>query len=162
MSWTDLTFTGSHILTASDMSRHQGNFSAMAAGEAGAPPIAVNSLMATGVASIDTLYSDSAYVDLDADRIASGVLNQARVPFEAPGPIGFTTPDDIRAKWFEAGPGSSRLAFNAYFDSGWKYRAGGNAGLIDIRPASESGGKLGFFLASSGSAGGSRLVHQFH
>ena len=54
------------------------NFAAMAAGEAGAPPIAVNSLMASGVASIDTLYVDSAYVDLDADRIVSGVLAPAR------------------------------------------------------------------------------------
>ena len=110
MSWTDLTFTGSHILTASDMNRLQGNFAAMAAGEAGAPPIAVNSLIVSGVASIDTLYADSAYVDFNADRIVSGtiaqarlpgipasqtttgIFNQARVPFEAPGPIGSTTP----------------------------------------------------------------------
>ena len=35
MSWTDLTFTSSHILTASDMNGLQDNFSAMAAGAAG-------------------------------------------------------------------------------------------------------------------------------
>ena len=110
MSWTDLTFTSSHILTASDMNGLQDNFSAMAAGAVGVPPIAVNSLMASGVASIDTLYVNSAHVDLDAARIVSGTISparlpsipasqtttgifmEARVPFEAPGPIGSTTP----------------------------------------------------------------------
>src|SRR3972149_633458 len=55
MTWSDLTFTSSHILTASDMNRLQGNFAALAGGGSGAPPLAVNSFMVTGVASIATL-----------------------------------------------------------------------------------------------------------
>src|SRR3990172_1326827 len=55
MTWSDLTFTSSHILTASDMNRLQGNFAALAEGGSGAPPLAVNSFMVTGVASIATL-----------------------------------------------------------------------------------------------------------
>ena len=80
MSWTDLTFTGSHILTASDMNRLQGNFSAMAAGAAEAPPIAVNSLVVSGVASLDTIRVESAYIDLDAARIVGGTFAVARIP----------------------------------------------------------------------------------
>ena len=122
MNWTDLTFTGSHILTASDMNRLQGNFSSMATGAAGAPPIAVNSLVVTGVASLSTVRAGAAYIggnlaesqankgvpngyaSLDGsgdvpdaqipnlNKITGGVLNEARVPFEGPGPIGGTTP----------------------------------------------------------------------
>jgi len=90
----------------------------------------------------------------DAANLNAGVLNEARVPFEAPGPIGVTTPDDIRAKRFEANPGPSVLAFNAYFSGGWKYRADGNAAMIEFRPSSENGGRLTFSLAPPGTVGG--------
>lgn len=55
MTWHELTFTASHVLTASDMNRVQANFTALGAGAAGAPPIAVNSLTVSGVASVATL-----------------------------------------------------------------------------------------------------------
>ena len=55
MTWNALTFTSSHILTASDMNRIQDNFTALAQGHSGAPAIGVNSFMVTGVASVATL-----------------------------------------------------------------------------------------------------------
>ena len=55
MTWNALTFTSSHILTASDMNRMQDNFTALAQGQSGAPAIGVNSFMVTGVASVATL-----------------------------------------------------------------------------------------------------------
>ncbi|MCH8845021.1 MAG: hypothetical protein IID61_18845 [SAR324 cluster bacterium] len=96
----------------------------MATGAAGAPPIAVNSLVVTGVASLSTVRAGAAYIggnlaesqvnkgvsngyasldgsgdvpdaqipNLNASKITGGVLDEARVPFEGPGPIGSTTP----------------------------------------------------------------------
>ena len=55
MTWNALTFTSSHILTASDMNRMQDNFTALAQGQSGAPAIGVNSFMVTGVSSVATL-----------------------------------------------------------------------------------------------------------
>jgi microcystin-dependent protein len=39
MTWHDLTFTSSHVLTASDMNAVLENFTALAEGQAGAPPV---------------------------------------------------------------------------------------------------------------------------
>ena len=107
MAWSDLIFTSSHVLTASDMNGLQANFAAMAGGNAGAPPIAVNSLVATGVASLQTVAAvtitvsgsgveyqankgqANGYPELDS----STLIPEAQVPFEAPGPIGSTTAD---------------------------------------------------------------------
>ena len=51
MAWTDLSFPSGSKLTSTKMTEVQSNFAALAAGEAGAPPLAVNSLMWSGVAS---------------------------------------------------------------------------------------------------------------
>jgi microcystin-dependent protein len=68
MAWNHFTFTSSQVLTASDMNGLHGNFTALAQGHAGAPPLAVNSLMVTGVASIATLHVSS------EARIKGGLL----------------------------------------------------------------------------------------
>jgi microcystin-dependent protein len=39
MAWYDLTFTASHVLTASDMNRMQENFTALAAQDSGSPAV---------------------------------------------------------------------------------------------------------------------------
>jgi microcystin-dependent protein len=68
MAWNHFTFTSSQVLTASDMNGLHGNFTALAQGHAGAPALAVNSLMVTGVASIATVH-----VSAEA-RIKGGLL----------------------------------------------------------------------------------------
>jgi microcystin-dependent protein len=68
MAWNNFTFTSSQVLTASDMNGLHGNFAALAQGHAGAPALAVNSLMVTGVASIATVH-----VSAEA-RIKGGLL----------------------------------------------------------------------------------------
>ena len=108
MTWNALTFTSSHILTASDMNRIQDNFTALAQGHSGAPAIGVNSFMVTGVASVATLNISSealiggsqiqfknekaqadGYAGLDADgRVPTG---QAGVPTGAVLPYVATT-----------------------------------------------------------------------
>jgi hypothetical protein len=51
MAWTPLTFVSCGVLTAGMMTQLQDNFSALAGGSPGAPPLAVNSLVWSGVAS---------------------------------------------------------------------------------------------------------------
>lgn len=51
MAWTDLSFPSGSKLTSTKMTEVQSNFAALAAGEPGAPPLAVGSLMWSGVAS---------------------------------------------------------------------------------------------------------------
>lgn len=62
MAWTDLTFSSGSNLTSTKMTQVQSNFAALAAGEAGAPPIAVNSFMASGISSLGSLNVSSGAV----------------------------------------------------------------------------------------------------
>ena len=62
MAWTDLTFSNGSKLTATKMTQVQSNFAALAAGEAGSPPIAVNSFMASGISSLGSLNVSSGAV----------------------------------------------------------------------------------------------------
>jgi len=55
MPWDQTSFAAGQTLPAAKLTLIQSNFSAMAAGNSGAPPINVNSLVATGVASLAVL-----------------------------------------------------------------------------------------------------------
>lgn len=61
MPWESLVFSGGDPLTGSEMNVLQGNFSAMAAGNSGSPAIDVNSLVATGVASLTSVIISSLF-----------------------------------------------------------------------------------------------------
>ena len=55
MAWTDLSFPSNSLLTSLKMTQLDENFDAVAAGNAGAPALNVNSFMVSGVASLATL-----------------------------------------------------------------------------------------------------------
>jgi microcystin-dependent protein len=74
MAWHELTFTGSHVLTASDMNRVQENFTALAQGHSGAPALAVNSFVASGVASLGTLHVSSALFYAGTPLVPAGAV----------------------------------------------------------------------------------------
>jgi len=71
MGWTNLTFVECSILTASKMTWLQDNFTALAAGDSDAPPIAVNSLVWTGQASGASLDLSSGFSALGAASLGA-------------------------------------------------------------------------------------------
>ena len=105
MIWDVVSMGDGEVLPAADIRQLQDNFNALASGAVGAPAIAVNSLMTSGVASLDTIQVNSAYVDLDAARIVSGTFNQVQIPFESPGPIGSIAPGTGKFSTVEATSG---------------------------------------------------------
>ena len=74
MAWTDLSFPSNSLLTSLKMTQLDENFDAMAAGNAGAPAVNVNSFMVSGVASIATL---NIGVGLTGVSVVSGALFHA-------------------------------------------------------------------------------------
>ena len=73
MAWTSLTFVSCGVLTAGMMTQLQENFAALANGQPSAPPIAVNSLVWSGVASGADLVvsSHAALRNVTASNVAS-------------------------------------------------------------------------------------------
>jgi hypothetical protein len=73
MAWTDLTFVECSVLSAAKMTQLQGNFAALSAGEAGAPPLHID-----GVSSLAWLHASSGVLapqvsSLGTLHVASGV-----------------------------------------------------------------------------------------
>jgi len=64
---------------------------------------------ASGIATLDG--SSKLVETLDAAKIVSGIFNEAHIPFEAPGPIGGTTPDTAVFASVETGDAGDRTAF---------------------------------------------------
>ena len=71
MAWTNLTYATGSLLTAAKMVQLDENLDAMAAGNAGAPALAVNSFVATGVGSHATLNVSSGYQSLQVGSFGS-------------------------------------------------------------------------------------------
>ena len=73
MAWYDLTFVECSILTAEKMTRLQGNFSALAAGESGSPSITKVGSFVAEAGSMNALQVSSLTVlqDLRASGVAS-------------------------------------------------------------------------------------------
>lgn len=72
--WNTLVFCDNDIFTGSDGNALQGNFTALAEGQAGAPAIDVNSFIVTGVASISQLDIRSLAI-IEGLQVDSGGIN---------------------------------------------------------------------------------------
>lgn len=92
MGWHDLTFTASHVLTASDMNRLQGNFAALAGQAAGAPRpglwsadsgFATTGAGSFGSASVSSRYEVNPAGGGDTDLLAVGVTGAPRLTWDA-------------------------------------------------------------------------------
>ena len=77
MPWESLVFSGGDILTGSELNVLQGNFAAMAAGNSGSPAIVVNSLVVTGVTSLNNLnLTASSIAENGYTYLPNGVIMQ--------------------------------------------------------------------------------------
>jgi hypothetical protein len=103
MAWTDLTFVECSVLTAAKMTQLQGNFAALAAGDSGAPPLAID-----GVSSLALVHASSGLV---APQVSSlGVLVLGAGPAGTPA-ANALYPENVPKAWVNF-DGSSVTATN--------------------------------------------------
>ncbi|HKI99953.1 MAG TPA: hypothetical protein VKB51_15870 [bacterium] len=186
MAWNELTFVECSVLTADKMTRLQGNFAALAAGESGAPPLhidAVSSLatvhaasgfLGPAVSSLGTLHVGSGLLapqvsSLGTLQVGSGiaapgvnslgtVVTQHGLATTLVTSVGYGNTETVIASLGLAVTGALRLRFDAAFFSGLN----GRQATYGIRVGSAGGTVVASFSSLSLLVSGNMEAIAFH